>query len=209
MNASDYLEFILLVTYIEWNDTEAVKYKYRGPFGYGAKLYLDLLGPTLAGQSCGVDKEVANVTQSCDEQGNCKYEIYAAPEKGGEKIMSASWSAAPSGAKYKNASADANFWKQQRASFSLPSVSQYPVGEGVFQCGITNWFIDDALVQPVTGSLEIEKDFYGDLPTGKYSFDETIDQSGNFGAYRLETMWVFEQPCSPQQETCTRFEPPQ
>eukprot|EP01084_Bolivina_argentea_P121275 214916_1 len=199
----NYLEFILLITYIEWNDTLAKNYKYKGPYGYGPKLYLDLLGPTEAGQICGVDKTLANVTQNCDMNGNCKYEISTTK---GENILSAEWTA--NGVKYENASLNENFWNYQRASFNLPSIAQYPVNKGVFQCGITNWFIDNALIQPVTGTLTIFDDFYGDIPTGTFNFDDTIDQDPYFGAYRLETMWAFEQPCSPQQETCTQFEPP-
>eukprot|EP01083_Nonionella_stella_P258165 882786_1 len=89
----NYLEFILSLS-VQWNDKQAPNYKYRGPFGYGAKLYLDEIGPTVAGQAYGVNKETTNITQSCDNNGNCVYTVYASGTKTGEKLMEATWAVA-------------------------------------------------------------------------------------------------------------------
>eukprot|EP01084_Bolivina_argentea_P240514 404039_1 len=86
----NYLEFIVGMA-VRWDADVAHNYEYKGPFAYGAKLYLDRIGPTVAGQAYGVNKEVTNMTQSCDMNGNCQYAIYA-PGTTNELLMTAEWS---------------------------------------------------------------------------------------------------------------------
>eukprot|EP00483_Globobulimina_turgida_P007068 UN07082 len=134
---NNYLEFILMVTYIQWDEANAPKYKYRGPFGYGTKLYLDDLVPTIEGQAFGINKEVAKVSQSCDMNGNCLYNVSS---KEGKEILSAQWNVAQN-MNYMNASESNNFIEYQKAAFLLPTLGQYPVNQGVFQCIDTDWVI--------------------------------------------------------------------
>ena len=200
----NYLEFILSLGNIQWNDQEKDKYEYRGPFSYGAQLFLDELGPTLGGQAYGVNKIWTNISQSCNDEGDCQYTVYE--KESDEILMTAAWTPKPTNAKYGNATENKNFWNVQRPGFTSPMIAEYPVNEGVFQCGECDWFLENALIQPVIGNFTIHKSFIGKLPTGTFTFEHTIDTIPT-GAYRMETMWMFEDKASPTKETCTTFMP--
>ncbi len=102
------------------------------------------------------NEETTNITQSCDNNGNCVYTVYASGTKTGEKLMEATWAvAAAPNDKYINGTSVSNFEKYQVPALSMPMVAEYPVNVGVFQCGVCDWFLDYALIQPVTGMLII------------------------------------------------------
>ena len=88
----DYLEFIQALPAVQWDDAHAASNGYRGPFAYWAKSYLDQEPPTIVGQAFGVNKELAHMTQDCNENGSCSYSI---TERGGrddgKQILYAEW----------------------------------------------------------------------------------------------------------------------
>jgi len=210
----NYLEFILMIPFVQWDDTHAPDYKYRGPFGYGAKLYLNSTSPTLEGQAFGINKELADIQQRCTDT-ECTYTIVGlkqgpgVPDGGpfaGKTILEASWSTKGS---YKNASDVPNFEAFDAAGYRYPTIGKYPVNNGDFKCTPTNWYMDIAWIQPVVGKFKVNLSFmdtdhdgHGKLKVASY--DEPLSiMDDKSGAFRLMTMWNFET----EAQDCKKFNP--
>ena len=89
-----------------------------------------------------------------------------------------------------------------------PEIGQYPQNKSAFQCYAVDWFMESALVQPVTGFVTLFESIAGTTPTGTFSTSNSIQEDSVLGGFRVETMWTtnYTTP-SPRKETCSDFTP--
>jgi hypothetical protein len=89
----NYKEFILTVPYVQWDATEAPKYKYRGPFSYLPHLYLNETEPVILGREwAGDDKELGVIERASSAQGG-SFKVTGSPMHpfAGRPIIEATW----------------------------------------------------------------------------------------------------------------------
>jgi len=193
----NYREIIVNVPWVQWDDSESATRKYRGPFNFFPKLFLNVTVPVWLGRLVpGDNKEHANIFwRSSDEDGL----VAVSRRSDGEAVVDASWTATSA---LRPAAEVEPFMKNFAASYNLPHIGKWPKdGPGPWHCFPQNYHIEKAQVHGVTGTVNIASSFAKFQP-GQLTFD-SID-SQEFGGFRIRTHWEFT---STLPVNCHKFDP--
>lgn len=202
-----YLEFILGVPYVQWDESHRAKYtNYRGPFSYLPHLYLNATLPVILGQHyIGDNKELARISQNLSADGSGSFIVTGSADHqfAGEVILEANWTTR---GPYWNA--ESEFPKLSLAGYDLPSIGRYPKDdeEATWHCLPQDYFIDTAIVAPVAGTFTVHRSFEKGVPTGSHHIEALLPDGT--GGYRIKTQWDYTNlPLHPLSTDCKRIKP--
>lgn len=172
----NYLEFVLGVPCVQWKSS---KTKYRGPYFFMPRLFLDSIPPILLGWLYGLAKKLSRV-----HMGDGDYKVDSLIRN--ERIVSGQFKA------YGQPGSPSRFpfFKTVAELLQQPFVGQTPLG--FYRCSRFDWNFEQASVQPLEAEMEIAKPFRPGLPVGPFSA-KGIDESP-LGAFRIETHWKLSVP---------------
>jgi len=193
----NYREIIVNVPWVQWDESEASTRKYRGPFNFFPKLYLNVTVPVWLGRLVpGDNKEHANIFYRASEGEGL---VAVSDRSDGGAVVDASWT--PTSA-LRPATEVEPFMKNFAASYNLPHIGKWPKeGLGPWHCFPQNYHIEKALVHGVTGTVNIATSFAKFQP-GQLTFDSIDNQA--FGGFRIRTHWEFT---STLPVNCHTFDP--
>jgi hypothetical protein len=174
----DYLEFLVALPYLQWTEN---RFRYRGPFVYLPRLYLDHWLPVLLGWLCGLAKERAGM-ESWGEQDRIASLLAGTPLAWGS-FKPLGQAAAPH---------DFPGFTVLRDIFSQPLVSVTPFG---FMCLDFEWKLEQARLRPVQAEVRFEQPFLPGLPLEPLHMDGIDRRPG--GAFNLDVPWTLSRPFLP------------
>lgn len=161
----NYFEFIFAIPFVQWKDPDA--YKFRGPFAYMPRLYLDKVMATLLGYMYGYPKLLARI------QGGETYRVrdllLDRPLIRGE--FRSQGDARP-------VSAFPNF-EALRPIFEIPFVGKLDATPYI--CSRLTFHLDDALMRSCTSTVELQYEFLdGVFPDTRASRGIEDEPMGSF-----------------------------
>ncbi len=172
----NYYEFILAIPFVQWKDASA--YKFRGPFAFMPRLYLDKVFATLLGYMYGYPKLMARI------QGGNAYRVHELlldrplirgdfTDHGDQQPVSA----------FPN-------FENVRAIFEIPFVGKLDASPYI--CSKMTFHLDDALIRSCEARVELQYEFLpGLLPDTRVSRGLAHEP---FGAFQLDVPWDLTLP---------------
>lgn len=174
-----YLEFIYAVPFVQHADKKLHE-GCPGPFIYMPQLYLDSVIPTLLGIfGYGYNKSMANIRADSRE-------YVVSDRRSGSPIVSCSFK--PAG----NTGSEVDFkhFRITRKPYELPLISKTPLGG--WHYSFYDFALGQALIQPISMSIQIHNTQVGGLPPGTHNIP-SIQQKA-LGAFFVSTDATISNP---------------
>jgi hypothetical protein len=179
MEGLAYREFLIAIPYLQWMGRR--NFRYRGPFVYLPRLFLDHWLPVVLGWMCGFAKERACIESTPEE--------YRITSLFGRSPLIAGifrpWGSA-------GRPQDFPGFKAMREIFSQPLVTGTPFG---CMCLDFVWELERARLQAIDAEVRIEHAFLPGLPLASFEV-EGIDKCAP-GAFHLDVPWTLSRPFRP------------